>query len=91
MLAIYKAVELVVFQAPNSSTYIKKKVSQGKQPGAKSGHRKKPTSLKHNPMSKLEATKSQPSSKEAAQIPTGHSKRKKPGSAMDCSPSQPSA
>ncbi|GJY54259.1 hypothetical protein Tco_0445923 [Tanacetum coccineum] len=47
----------LAFQALHTSTYNKKKVSQGKKFGAKTRHRKKPTSLKHHPMSKIEATK----------------------------------
>ncbi|GJY23827.1 hypothetical protein Tco_0397485 [Tanacetum coccineum] len=51
--------ELVAFQVSNSSTYIKKRASQGKNPGATIGRRRKQTSsiTKHNPGSKLEATK----------------------------------
>nr|GEU89836.1 hypothetical protein [Tanacetum cinerariifolium] len=58
MLAIYNAVKPMAFQAPNSPSYIDKKVPQGKLSGAKIGHRKKPTSSKHHPMSKIKATKS---------------------------------
>ncbi|GJZ01010.1 hypothetical protein Tco_0518971 [Tanacetum coccineum] len=80
MLAIYNAAKPVAFQAPNSSAYIKKRVLQGKQPGVKTGHRKKPTSSKHHPMSKIEATKSGSSLKESTGSPTGHLKRKKKSS-----------
>nr|GEU86559.1 hypothetical protein [Tanacetum cinerariifolium] len=46
----------MAFQAPNSSTYIKKRVPQGKNPRATNGRRRKQTSstTKHNPGSKLE-------------------------------------
>ncbi|GKB43822.1 hypothetical protein Tco_0888764 [Tanacetum coccineum] len=54
-------VELVAFQTPNSSTYIKKRVPQGKQPGAKSRLRKTPTSSKHHPFSAKDSNPSQPS------------------------------
>ncbi|GKC88605.1 hypothetical protein Tco_1149254, partial [Tanacetum coccineum] len=63
--------EPVAFQAPRTSSYSKKKDSQGKQPGAKTGRRKKSTYLttKHNPLSKIEATKGGPSSKEEIKSP----------------------
>ncbi|GJX73499.1 hypothetical protein Tco_0312094 [Tanacetum coccineum] len=65
-LAICNAAELVAFQAPHTSSYTKKKDSQDKKPGAKTGRRKKSTSLKtkHNPLPKIEATKDGPPSKE---------------------------
>ncbi|GKD02319.1 hypothetical protein Tco_1177293 [Tanacetum coccineum] len=85
---------IIPIWAPNSSSYIKKKVPQGKQPGAKTGRRKKSTSLttKHNPMSKKEATKGRSSLKEPTESPTSHSKIKKKSSlAKDSNPSQPLA
>ncbi|GKB02288.1 hypothetical protein Tco_0830377 [Tanacetum coccineum] len=86
------AAEPVEFQALNSSAYIKKRVPKGKQLGAKSGHRKKPTFSKHHPLPKIEATKSGSSSKEATGSHTGHSKRnKKSSSAKDSNQSQPPA
>nr|GEV49097.1 hypothetical protein [Tanacetum cinerariifolium] len=51
----------VEHKAPNTSLYIRKKDSKGKKPRAKSGHRKQPTSSKHHPLSKIQATKAQPS------------------------------
>ncbi|GJU32215.1 hypothetical protein Tco_1175804 [Tanacetum coccineum] len=90
MLAICNAAKPVAFQSPNSFAYIKKRVLQGKQLGAKTGHRKKPTSSKHHPMSKIEATKSGSSLKESIGSPTGHLKRKKKSSsAKELNPSQP--
>ncbi|GKE67772.1 hypothetical protein Tco_1521933 [Tanacetum coccineum] len=53
MLSICKAINLVAFQAPNSSAYLKKEVSQGKKPGAKSGHKKQSTSSKQPSVSKI--------------------------------------
>ncbi|GKA91103.1 uncharacterized mitochondrial protein-like protein, partial [Tanacetum coccineum] len=47
----------VEHKAPNTSSYTRKKDSKGKKPGAKSGHRKQPTSSKHHPLSKIKATK----------------------------------
>ncbi|GJT73852.1 hypothetical protein Tco_1033138 [Tanacetum coccineum] len=93
MLAIYKEDAPVAFQAPKTSSHIEKKDSQGSEPGAKIRRRRKHTSsTKQNPVSKLEATKSKPPSKEAAEIPTCHFKRKKESSsAMDSNPSEPSA
>ncbi|GKB59926.1 hypothetical protein Tco_0916112 [Tanacetum coccineum] len=84
-------IELVAFQAPRTSSYSKKKDSQGKQPGAKTGRRKKSTSLttKHNPLSKIEATKGEPSSKEEIKSPPHSKKRKQSGTAKDPNPSQP--
>ncbi|GJY57032.1 hypothetical protein Tco_0456147 [Tanacetum coccineum] len=67
-------------------------IELGKQPRAKSRHRKKPSSSKHHLLSKIEATKSGSSSKEATESPTSHSKRKKKfSSAKDSNPSQPPA
>nr|GEV99783.1 hypothetical protein [Tanacetum cinerariifolium] len=80
MLVICNAAELVIFQAPYTSTYNNKKVSQGKKPGAKIRHKKKQTSstTKYHPMSKIEATKSMPPLKKATESQTSHSgKRKK--------------
>ncbi|GJV56865.1 hypothetical protein Tco_1457870 [Tanacetum coccineum] len=57
MLSICKAIDLVAFQALNSSAYLKKEVFQGKKPGAKSGHKKQSTSSKQPSVSKSEATK----------------------------------
>ncbi|GJV14979.1 hypothetical protein Tco_1360302 [Tanacetum coccineum] len=92
ILAIFSAGELVAFQALNTSSYIKKHVPQGKKPGVKTRHRKTPNSSKHNPMSKIEATKGVSSSKEATESPTGHSKKKKKSSlAKDFNPSEPPA
>ncbi|GJV86208.1 hypothetical protein Tco_1530146 [Tanacetum coccineum] len=48
---------LVEHKAPNTSSYTRKKDSKGKKLGAKSRHRKQPTSSKHQPLSKIEATK----------------------------------
>ncbi|GJU81103.1 hypothetical protein Tco_1283468 [Tanacetum coccineum] len=56
MLAICKADTPVAFKAPRTSSHTKKKDSQGKKPGAKSGH-KKQSSLKHPSVSSIEATK----------------------------------
>ncbi|GJW93270.1 retrovirus-related pol polyprotein from transposon TNT 1-94 [Tanacetum coccineum] len=84
MLAICNAVEPMAFQAPNSYSYIKKMVLKGKNHGFKTIHRKKQTSSKHHPMSNIEATKSMPSSKEAAGSLTGHSKKKKMSSFYPC-------
>ncbi|GJY63637.1 hypothetical protein Tco_0465097 [Tanacetum coccineum] len=60
----------------------------GSMPGAKTGPRRK--YAKHNPGSKMEATKSQPPSKEAAHSPMSHSKRRKRfGTDKDKEPNQP--
>ncbi|GJU91217.1 putative reverse transcriptase domain-containing protein [Tanacetum coccineum] len=82
----------MVFQAPKTSSHVEKKKSQGSKPGAKTGRRRKHTSSKLNPVSKLKATKSQPPLIEAVEIPTGHLKRKKEySSAINSNPRQPSA
>ncbi|GJU37190.1 hypothetical protein Tco_1185544 [Tanacetum coccineum] len=57
MLAICKVEFLVEHKAPNTSSYTRKKDSKGKNPRAKSGHRKQPTFSKHYHLSKIEATK----------------------------------
>ncbi|GJT97147.1 retrovirus-related pol polyprotein from transposon TNT 1-94 [Tanacetum coccineum] len=57
MLAICKAELPVEHKALNTSSYTRKKDSKGENPGAKFGHRKQPTSSKHHPLSKIEATK----------------------------------
>ncbi|GJY43896.1 hypothetical protein Tco_0432109 [Tanacetum coccineum] len=76
MRAICNADAPVDFQAPRTSSDTEKKDSQGSEPEAKTGLRRKQSS-KYTSESKLEATKSQPPSKEAAKIPNGHLKRKK--------------
>ncbi|GJS75393.1 hypothetical protein Tco_0725274, partial [Tanacetum coccineum] len=43
--ASFLLAELVAFQAPNSSTYIKKRASQGKKPGATIGRRRKQSTI----------------------------------------------
>nr|GEY49713.1 hypothetical protein [Tanacetum cinerariifolium] len=57
MLAICNTDVPVEHKAPNTSSYTRKKDSKGKRPGAKSGHRKQPTSSKHHPLSKIKTTK----------------------------------
>ncbi|GJX24470.1 hypothetical protein Tco_0228915 [Tanacetum coccineum] len=57
MLAICNADVPVEHRAPNTFSYTRKKDSKGKNPGAKSGHRKQPTSSKHHLLSKIKATK----------------------------------
>nr|GEV21086.1 hypothetical protein [Tanacetum cinerariifolium] len=71
--------ELVTFQAPYTSTYNNKKVSQCKKPRAKIGHKKKQTSsiTKYHPMSKIEATKSMPPLKKATESQTSHFRKKR--------------
>ncbi|GJT38392.1 hypothetical protein Tco_0938257 [Tanacetum coccineum] len=61
----------VEHKAPNTSFYTRKKDSKGKKPGAKSGHRKQPTSSKHHPLSKIEETKGG-SSKASTRSKTSH-------------------
>ncbi|GJV47427.1 hypothetical protein Tco_1437639 [Tanacetum coccineum] len=88
MLAICKADTPVAFKAPRTSSHTKKKDSQGKKPGAKSGH-KKQSSSKHPSVFSIEATKGR-SSKAPTGSKTGHSKIKKESSlTMDSNPSQP--
>ncbi|GJV92640.1 hypothetical protein Tco_1540453 [Tanacetum coccineum] len=78
----------VAFKAPRTSSHTEKKDSQGKKPGAKSGHTKQ-SSSKHPSVSSIEATKGG-SSKAPTGSKIGHSKRKKESSsAMDSNPSQP--
>ncbi|GJV06634.1 hypothetical protein Tco_1344290 [Tanacetum coccineum] len=94
MLAICNANEPVAFEAPNTSSYNRKKDSKGKDPGAITGHRRKQTSstTKHNPGSKIEVTKGGSSSKETTGSLTVHSKiKKKSSSAKDSNPTLPSA
>ncbi|GJU09600.1 hypothetical protein Tco_1131996 [Tanacetum coccineum] len=89
MLAICKADVPVEHKAPNTSSYTRKKDSKGKKPGAKSGHRKQPTSSKHHPLSKIEATKGG-SSKAPIGSKTSHLvKETQSNSALDTNPSQP--
>ncbi|GJU41579.1 hypothetical protein Tco_1194536 [Tanacetum coccineum] len=91
MLAICKADVPVEHKAPNTSSYTRKKDSKGKKPGAKSGHRKQPTSSKHHPLSKIEATKGG-SSKAPTGSKTGHLvKEIMSSSVLDTNPSQPPA
>ncbi|GKA70929.1 hypothetical protein Tco_0777068 [Tanacetum coccineum] len=91
MLSICNVDVPVVFEAPKTSSYIKKKESQGSELGAKTRHRRKHTS-KCNLVCKQEVTKSHPPLIEAAETPTVHLKRKKESSsAIDSNPSQPSA
>ncbi|GKF89867.1 hypothetical protein Tco_0263830 [Tanacetum coccineum] len=56
----------VAFKAPKTSSKSEKKVPYGTQPGAKTRRRRKSTSssTKHNPLSKIKATKSASLSKE---------------------------
>ncbi|GKB27009.1 hypothetical protein Tco_0866410 [Tanacetum coccineum] len=68
-------------KAPNTSSHDEMKDFQDLMSGAKAGTKKKHS--KHNLGSKEEATKSQPSSKEATHSPTGHSKIKKKSTAGD--------
>ncbi|GJZ13266.1 hypothetical protein Tco_0548496 [Tanacetum coccineum] len=56
MLAVCNADAPVAFKAPKTSSHTKKKDSQGKKPGAKSGYKKQP-SLKQPSMSSIKATK----------------------------------
>nr|GEU66365.1 hypothetical protein [Tanacetum cinerariifolium] len=91
MLAIYKADVPVKHKAPNTSSYTRNKDSKGKNPGAKSGHRKQSTSSKHHRLSKIEATKCG-----SFIVPigskVGHSvKEPQSSSAMDTNSSQHSA
>ncbi|GJT12153.1 hypothetical protein Tco_0859195 [Tanacetum coccineum] len=75
-------------KAPNTSSHDEMNDSRDLMFGAKVGTKKKHS--KHNLGSKEEATKSQPSSKEVAHSPTGHSKNKKNFStAKDKALSQP--
>nr|GEV28028.1 hypothetical protein [Tanacetum cinerariifolium] len=66
----------LAFKALKTSSKAKKKVTQGKQPRAKSGRRRKSTSssIKHNPLSKI--TKGGPSTKKTTGSKTGHSKKR---------------
>nr|GEX41894.1 hypothetical protein [Tanacetum cinerariifolium] len=57
MLAIYNADVSMEHKAPNTSSYTRKKETKGKNPRAKSGHRKQPTSFKHHSLSNIEETK----------------------------------
>ncbi|GJU60983.1 hypothetical protein Tco_1238749 [Tanacetum coccineum] len=57
MLTICKAELSMEHKAPNTSSYTRKKDSKGKKLGAKSRHMKQPTSSKHQPLSKIKATK----------------------------------
>ncbi|GKC78046.1 hypothetical protein Tco_1128820 [Tanacetum coccineum] len=71
---------------------LKKGQHEGPSFTAHIRRRKHISSSKQNLVSKLEATKSKPPSKEAAEIPTCHFKRKKESSsAMDSNLSEPSA
>ncbi|GKB20658.1 hypothetical protein Tco_0854581 [Tanacetum coccineum] len=91
MLAIFKAYMPVEHKAPNTSSYTRKKDSKGKKPGAKSRHRKQPTSYKHHPLSKIKATNGGPS-KEPIGSKTSHLvKETQSTSALDTNPSQPPA
>ncbi|GJV17090.1 hypothetical protein Tco_1362413 [Tanacetum coccineum] len=91
MLAICKVEFLVEHKAPNTSSYTRKKDSKGKNPGAKSRHRKQPTFSKHHPLSKIEATKGR-SSKASTRSKTSHLvKETQSSSALDINPSQPPA
>ncbi|GKC95639.1 hypothetical protein Tco_1161081, partial [Tanacetum coccineum] len=88
MLAIFNAIEPVVFKAPKPSSNVER-VSQGIKPGAKPGHKKHSTSSKQPSMSSKEAIKGG-SSKAPTSSKTGHSKkRKESSSGMDSNPSQP--
>ncbi|GJT14441.1 hypothetical protein Tco_0861483 [Tanacetum coccineum] len=89
-LAICSADEPVTFEAPNTSSYNRKKDSKGKKFGATAGHIRKQTSstTKHNLGYKIEATKGGPSTKETTGSKTGHFKKKKSSSAKDLNPSQ---
>ncbi|GKA47780.1 retrovirus-related pol polyprotein from transposon TNT 1-94 [Tanacetum coccineum] len=93
MLAICNADEPVAFEAPNTSSYNRKKVSKDKKPGATAGHKRKQSSstTKHNTGSKIKATKGGPFTKETTGSKTGHSKKKKSILAKDLFPSQPPA
>ncbi|GJV97763.1 hypothetical protein Tco_1549340 [Tanacetum coccineum] len=91
MLAICKVDVTVEHKAPNTSSYTRKKDSKGKKPGAKSRHRKQPTSSKHRPLSKIEATKGG-SSKAPTGSKTSHLvKETQSNSTLDTNPSQPLA
>ncbi|GJS62488.1 hypothetical protein Tco_0657272 [Tanacetum coccineum] len=91
MLAICNADVPVEHKAPNTSSYTRKKDSKGKKPGAKSGHRKQPTSSKHHLLSKIEATKGG-SSKAPTGSKTDHLVKETQSSlALDTNPSQPLA
>ncbi|GJT14440.1 retrovirus-related pol polyprotein from transposon TNT 1-94 [Tanacetum coccineum] len=65
-LAICSANEPVTFEAPNTSSYNRKKDSKGKKPGATAGHMRKQTfsTTKHN----LGSLKSQPSAQKCNAI-----------------------
>ncbi|GKC02415.1 hypothetical protein Tco_0994025 [Tanacetum coccineum] len=89
MLAICNVDVPVKHKAPNTSSYTRKKDSKGKKPGAKSGHRKQPTSSKHHPFPKIEETKCR-SYKAPTGSKTGHLvKETQSSSALDTNPSQP--
>nr|GEU33627.1 hypothetical protein [Tanacetum cinerariifolium] len=80
MLAICKKDVHVVPKAPKTSSHFKKKVPQGKKPGASSGLRRKQSS-NHTSESKIEASKSK----------TGQpDKENQSSSVMEKSPSHPS-
>ncbi|GJW65683.1 hypothetical protein Tco_0117567 [Tanacetum coccineum] len=88
MMAIYKFDVPLANKALNTSSHDEMNDSRDLMFGAKAGTKKKHS--KHNLGSKEEATKSQPSSKEVAHSPTGHSKNKKNFStAKDKALSQP--
>ncbi|GJS76764.1 retrovirus-related pol polyprotein from transposon TNT 1-94 [Tanacetum coccineum] len=89
MLAICNADMPVEHKAPNTSSYTRKKDFKGKKPGAKSRHRKQPTSSKHHHLSKIKATKGG-SSKAPIGSKTGYLvKETQSSSALDTNPSQP--
>nr|GEZ03597.1 reverse transcriptase [Tanacetum cinerariifolium] len=89
MLAICNAKKPVAFKAPRTSSQTEKKVSQGTNPGAKAGHKKKSTSSKQPPMSSSEATKGGSSKAPISSKTSPSRKRKESSSAKDSNPSQP--
>ncbi|GKE00739.1 hypothetical protein Tco_1388722, partial [Tanacetum coccineum] len=91
MLAICNADVPMEHKAPNTSSYTRKKDSKVKNPRAKCGHKKQPTSSKHHPLSKIEATKGG-SSKVPTRSKIGHLVKETQSSlALDTNQSQPPA
>ncbi|GJT88111.1 hypothetical protein Tco_1069828 [Tanacetum coccineum] len=93
MLAICTTNEPIVFQAPKSIRPADKMEPEGKKPGAKTRQRRKSVPLTmNNHLSKLEAIKGAPLSKEDTKSQAGHSKRKKKsGTTKGKNLNQPSA
>nr|GEZ82379.1 hypothetical protein [Tanacetum cinerariifolium] len=89
ILTICNANVPVEHKAPNTSSYTRKKDFKGKNPGAKSGHMKQPTSSKHHPWFNIKATKGG-----SSKAPTGSKtihlvKETQSSSALDTNSSQP--